>query len=148
MDDIVKAALKKWPNVPHCYDWLALDARGDWYLRDAAVQAAGPFPQSKGQRVVHDKLKAFIARNYLADAHGAWHFQNGPQRVYVQLESAPWVWRVRWPDEAGAAAPAPADRPEVDRWLLAKVQALVETVTAALENYDPTGAAQASAGQK
>ena len=30
MDDIVKAALKKWPNVPHCYGWLALDARGDW----------------------------------------------------------------------------------------------------------------------
>ena len=28
MDDIVKAALKKWPNVPACYDWLALDARG------------------------------------------------------------------------------------------------------------------------
>lgn len=41
------------------------------------------------------------------------------------------------------AAPAPADRPEVDRWLLAKVQALVETVTAALENYDPTGASRA-----
>ncbi|GGR45198.1 isoleucine--tRNA ligase [Deinococcus seoulensis] len=42
-----------------------------------------------------------------------------------------------------SAAPAPADRPEVDRWLLAKVQALVETVTAALENYDPTGASRA-----
>ena len=26
MDDIVKAALKKWPNVPDCYEWLALDA--------------------------------------------------------------------------------------------------------------------------
>ncbi|MFM7971511.1 MAG: DUF2946 family protein, partial [Betaproteobacteria bacterium] len=25
MDDIVKAALKKWPNVPACYGWLALD---------------------------------------------------------------------------------------------------------------------------
>ncbi|WP_291427839.1 isoleucine--tRNA ligase [Deinococcus sp.] len=42
-----------------------------------------------------------------------------------------------------SAAPGPADRPEVDRWLLAKVQALVETVTAALENYDPTGASRA-----
>jgi len=42
-----------------------------------------------------------------------------------------------------SAAPAPADRPEVDRWLLAKVQALVGTVTAALENYDPTGASRA-----
>ena len=105
MDAIVEAALRKWPHVPHCYGWLALDARGDWYMRDDRIQAAGPFPQVKGSRIDHDKLKAFIARNYLADAHGAWHFQNGPQRVYVQLESAPWVWRVRWPDEAGAAAP-------------------------------------------
>jgi hypothetical protein len=105
MDDIVKAALKKWPNVPHCFGWLALDARGDWYMRDDRIQAAGPFPQVKGSRIEHDKLKAFIARNYQADAHGAWHFQNGPQRVYVQLETTPWVWRVRWPDDPGAAAP-------------------------------------------
>ena len=27
MDEIVKAALKKWPNVPDCRGWLALDAR-------------------------------------------------------------------------------------------------------------------------
>jgi len=47
MDDIVKAALKKWPNVPACYGWLALDARGDWYMRDDRTQAAGPFPQIK-----------------------------------------------------------------------------------------------------
>jgi hypothetical protein len=31
------------------------------------VQAAGPFPQVKGSRILHDKLKAFIHRNYLAD---------------------------------------------------------------------------------
>ena len=105
MDDIVKAALKKWPNVPHCFGWLALDARGDWYMRDDRIQAAGPFPQVKGSRITHDKLKAFIARNYLADAAGCWHFQNGPQRVYVQLEAAPWVWRVQWPDDPAAVAP-------------------------------------------
>ena len=40
MDDIVKQALAKWPNVPDCYGWLGLDARGHWYLRDDAVQAA------------------------------------------------------------------------------------------------------------
>ncbi len=28
MDDIVKQALAKWPNVPDCYGWLGLDARG------------------------------------------------------------------------------------------------------------------------
>jgi hypothetical protein len=93
MDDIVKAALKKWPNVPHCHDWLALDARGDWYMRDDRAQAAGAFPQVKGSRIVHDALKAFIHRNYDRDEAGRWYFQNGPQRVYVELEAAPFVWR-------------------------------------------------------
>lgn len=94
MDEIVKAALKKWPNVPHCFGWLALDARGDWYMRDERIQAAGPFPQVKGSRIRHDKLLAFIERNYTHDDTGAWFFQNGPQRVYVELEAAPLVWRV------------------------------------------------------
>ena len=49
MDEIVKAALLKWPNVPHCYGWLALDARGDWYMRDDRIQHRGPFPQVKGK---------------------------------------------------------------------------------------------------
>ena len=94
MDPLVQAALKKWPNVPHCYGWLALDARGDWYMRDERTQHAGPFPQVKGSRILHEKLRGFIERNYAADATGCWFFQNGPQRVYVQLEAAPWIWRV------------------------------------------------------
>ena len=64
MDEIVRAALKKWPNVPACYGWLALDARGDWYMRDDRIQAAGPFPTVKGSRIEHDKLREFIQRNY------------------------------------------------------------------------------------
>jgi hypothetical protein len=95
MDEIVAAALKKWPNVPHCYAWLALDARGDWYMRDDRIQAAGPFPRVKGSRIDHEKLREFIGRNYAADSDGAWFFQNGPQRVYVELEAAPWVWRIQ-----------------------------------------------------
>ncbi len=95
MDEIVRAALKKWPNVPACYGWLALDARGDWYMRDDRIQAAGPFPTVKGSRINHEKLREFIERNYAADEKGCWFFQNGPQRVYVELEAAPWVWRVR-----------------------------------------------------
>jgi len=94
MDDIVKAALKKWPNVPACRGWLALDVRGNWYMRDERVQAAGPFPRIKGSRIDHEKLRDFIGRNYLPDEHGAWYFQNGPQRVYVELEASPWVWRL------------------------------------------------------
>jgi len=104
MDEIVKAALRKWPNVPHCHGWLALDARGQWFMRDDRIQAAGPFPQVKGSRIDHDKLREFIHRNYACDEAGAWFFQNGPQRVYVQLEAAPWVWRVAdapgWPVSA------------------------------------------------
>lgn len=103
MDDIVKAALAKWPNVPHCYGWLGLDARGQWYMRDDRVQAAGPFAcepgeaatASKGALLKHDKLIEFIHRNYAADEHGQWFFQNGPQRVYVELEVTPYIWRLQ-----------------------------------------------------
>ena len=94
MDAIVEAALRKWPNVPHCHGWLALDARGDWYMRDERIQRAGAFPRVKGSRIEHEKLRGFIERNYSHDADGAWFFQNGPQRVYVELEAAPWVWRL------------------------------------------------------
>ena len=38
MDALVEAALKKWPNVPHCHGWLALDARGLDALRLQAKQ--------------------------------------------------------------------------------------------------------------
>lgn len=98
MDAIVKAALAKWPNVPDCYGWLGLDARGNWYLRDDAAQAAGAFaagaPGSKGSLLRHDKLIDFIHRNYLSDAAGQWFFQNGPQRVYLELQATPLIWRV------------------------------------------------------
>ena len=93
MDDIVKQALAKWPNVPDCYGWLGLDARGRWFMRDAA-QAAGDFPQSRGSWLRHEKLIDFIGRNYESDDEGRWFFQNGPQRVYVELECTPWVWQV------------------------------------------------------
>ncbi len=111
MDDIVKAALKKWPNVPDCYGWLALDARGDWYMRDDRVQAAGPFPQVKGSRINHDKLKEFIHRNYDHDERGAWFFQNGPQRVYVELEAAPLVLGVHHQDGGGVVVTTHTGQP-------------------------------------
>lgn len=101
MDDLVQQAMAKWPNVPNCFGWLGLSARGDWYLRDDATQAAGPFAgeganaDSKGSRLEHDKLMGFIARNYLADEKGQWFFQNGPQRVFVELESTPHIARLQ-----------------------------------------------------
>jgi hypothetical protein len=94
MDDIVRQALAKWPNVPHCYGWLGLDARGNWFMRDDRTQAMGPFAQAKGSQLRHEKLIDFIQRNYEHDAQGQWFFQNGPQRVYVEIEATPWVWRI------------------------------------------------------
>ena len=94
MDDLVQQAMAKWPNVPDCYGWLGLDARGDWYMRDDQTQAQGTFAQSKGSRLQHDKLIAFIGRNYDCDKQGLWFFQNGPQRVYIELEVAPYIWRL------------------------------------------------------
>lgn len=95
MDDIVQQAMTKWPNVPACYGWLGLDARGHWYMRDERVQASGSFLTSKGSRLQHEKLIDFIGRNYQADAQGRWYFQNGPQRVFVELEVTPWILRIQ-----------------------------------------------------
>jgi hypothetical protein len=79
-------------------------------MRDDRVQAAGPFPKVKGSRILHDKLREFIHRNYAADEAGAWFFQNGPQRVYVELEAAPWVWRLA-PGEGSPAITSHTGRP-------------------------------------
>ena len=77
MDEIVLRGMAKWPNVPSVYGWLALDRRGNWRI--------------KGERVANVALREFIARNYAADEHGRWFFQNGPQRVFVALAYTPFV---------------------------------------------------------
>jgi hypothetical protein len=89
MDDIVKQAMAKWPNVPHCYGWLALDARGGWRMRDEAAQQAN----APGDKLNSAALLGFINRNYGHDDAGRWYFQNGPQRVYVNLEATPYIAR-------------------------------------------------------
>ena len=80
MDPEVAAALRRWPDVPAVYGWLALDARGNWRLR--------------GEPIGNPALRHFIDRNYSADATGRWYFQNGPQRVYVALALAPLICRL------------------------------------------------------
>ncbi len=87
MDEIVKQAMSKWPDVPHCYGWLALDGRGAWRMRDERAQKLG----LAGDKIVHPALLAFIVRNYGSDERGCWYFQNGPQRVYVNLSSTPYI---------------------------------------------------------
>ena len=89
MDDIVRQAMAKWPNVPHCYGWLALDARGAWRMRDERAQQLG----LPGDKLTQPALLGFINRNYAADEDGRWYFQNGPQRVYLNLEATPFIAR-------------------------------------------------------
>jgi hypothetical protein len=89
MDDIVKQAIAKWPNVPHCYGWLALDARGAWRMRDERAQQLN----LPGDKLHQPTLVGFINRNYAADERGCWYFQNGPQRVYLNLEATPFIAR-------------------------------------------------------
>lgn len=87
MDDIVKLAMAKWPKVRHCYGWLALDARGQWRMRDDRAQALN----LPGDPIRNLGLQQFINRNYECDAEGRWYFQNGPQKVYVDLECTPYI---------------------------------------------------------
>ena len=87
MDEIVKKAMAKWPDVPDCYGWLALDARGAWRMRDERAQHLG----LAGDKVVQTALLGFINRNYAVDARGCWYFQNGPQRVFLNLDATPYI---------------------------------------------------------
>lgn len=80
MDEAVRAAIARWPDVPAVFGWLALTARGEWRIR--------------GEGIENRALREFIGRNYAADDRGRWFFQNGPQRVFVDLEVAPWVYRL------------------------------------------------------
>lgn len=90
MDDQVLRSLMKWPNVPDCFGWLALDRRGQWRMRDEFTQ------QNKlpGQVIKHAALNEFIARNYACDELGRYFFQNGPQRVFITLDATPWIVRI------------------------------------------------------
>jgi len=96
MDEHVLRSLIKWPDVPDCFGWLALDRRGQWRMRDEFAQ------QNKlpGQAITHRALNEFISRNYACDSLGRYFFQNGPQRVFITLDATPWVVRIT-PSERG-----------------------------------------------
>jgi hypothetical protein len=90
MDDVVLQAMARWPNVPAVYGWLSLDPRGRWRVG--------------GELVINPALAGFIGRNYMPDDRGCWFFQNGPQRVFVDLHYAPWVYRAWSIGEQGMLA--------------------------------------------
>lgn len=80
LEEDVRQAMARRPNVPAVAGWLRLDRRGQWWLR--------------GARVTHPNSLAFIAANYAHDHQGRYFFQNGPQRVFVQLDLVPYIYRV------------------------------------------------------
>lgn len=79
MEDWVLRAMQRWPNVPALFGWLALDRRGRWLIQ--------------GEIISHPRIVQVINRNYAADEHGRWFFQNGPQRGFIELQYAPFVLR-------------------------------------------------------
>jgi len=97
MDEIVLRGMAKWPNVPAVYGWLSLDRRGNWLI--------------KGERIPNPLVTEFIGRNYARDERGCWYFQNGPQRVFVNLDYAPFVFRVVSPDGKPLAFQAHSGQP-------------------------------------
>ena len=87
MDDWVLRAMARWPNVPALFGWLGLDRRGRWLIKNEIIS--------------HPRIIETIDRNYAHDEHGRWFFQNGPQRGYIALASAPLVLRAA-PDDPDA----------------------------------------------
>jgi len=116
MDDIVLRGMAKWPNVPAVYGWLSLDRRGHWLI--------------KGDRVINPGVSAFIGRNYERDARGCWFFQNGPQRVFVNIAYTPFVFRIVSPEGAPLAIEAHHGSPATavtGAWMDESGAVLVET---------------------
>jgi hypothetical protein len=75
----------KWPNVPDVYNWLELDNRGNWCI--------------KNEKISHKGLIKFINDHYSSDDKGRWFFQNGPQRVFVKLHSTPFILSIALNDD-------------------------------------------------
>lgn len=90
MDEQVLGAMQKWPNVPAVYGWLSLSAQGDWLLHPHGDARQG----QSGEKIANEQIRQFMNRNYAANEAGEWFFQNGPQRVYVDLAGAPYIVRL------------------------------------------------------
>ncbi len=86
--------MQRWPNVPAAFGWLRLDRRGQWYLINRSAASFDPQRDIAGSIVRNERFIDYIARNYQANELGQWYFQNGPQKVFANLELAPLVWRI------------------------------------------------------
>lgn len=87
MQPEVPRASARWPGAPAVVGWLALSRRGDWLLREPGGD--------RFSRIRHTGMREFIGRNYGSDERGRWFFQNGAQRVFVDLAYTPFVLHYR-----------------------------------------------------
>jgi len=94
LDELVLKAMARWPNVPAVCGWLRLTRRGRWMLVDRGVAGFDEALHGAGSEITSPPIVDFIGRNYQHDAQGNWFWQNGPQRVFVDLELAPLIFRV------------------------------------------------------
>lgn len=104
MDPSVKDAIARWPDVPAVFGWLSLDPRGRWRLHPQGQAARG----GAGESITNPQILGFINRNYEHDDTGRWFFQNGPQRVFLRLDAAPYVLRL---DDDGRSLRTHTDMP-------------------------------------
>lgn len=86
--------MARWPDVPAVFGWLRLDRRGQWHLIDRGLPGFNEALHGAGSPITSQPIVAFIERNYACDEHGRWFWQNGPQRVFVDLDLTPWIIRV------------------------------------------------------
>jgi hypothetical protein len=93
-DPQVLAAMARWPDVPAVHGWLRLDRRGQWHLIDRGRPGFDEGLHGAGSPITSPAILAFIARNYGSTPQGEWFWQNGPQRVFVNLDLAPRIIRV------------------------------------------------------
>lgn len=93
-DPLVIRAMARWPDVPAVFGWLRLDPRGNWLLIDRGQPGFSEQAHGTGSPITNPAIIDFIGRNYAHDSQGRWFWQNGPQRVFVKLDRAPWVIRV------------------------------------------------------
>jgi Protein of unknown function (DUF2946) len=103
MDEQVVQSMAKWPNVPAVFGWLRLDPRGQWWLIQRDRPDFTEALHGAGSTLSSPPILEFLLRNYAADSLGRWYWQNGPQRVYVSLDRAPWVVRLDEDAECAAA---------------------------------------------
>lgn len=106
MDESVLAAMHRWPDVPAVTGWLSLTATGQWRIHEGGTAlplVTGQAPEA-GSPITNAQLIQFIGRNYSHDTQGRWFFQNGPQRVYVRLDAAPFIVHTTRDKASGALA--------------------------------------------